>query len=349
MVHEENVLTPEGMIKLLDLHERLGNVEYNGSRYSDLCLEIPVTDIFQPDQRKRPLDGKRRKRRQAADDPNGGENDTDYYNYDNFNFYTGELNEDQEEEELCFDFYTGDYGQCPDEEVEEQYESKNSKKDEEEDRGMGVDADSYPPEIWCDLVGTLNNKCGEYSLLEIWSYDREKIRSLTQQDIINAVNTVRTSPIFSYDTDFTDYLGGQTVNSTGHVIAATAMRSILLATYDADNVKASQKVFGVEFDLADPFTMAWEAKLVESLTNAKAELGEEADGYDLYFRTARSFGDEGNAPVEVDFTKMIGGYILMFLYVSLLLGNLNLVEGRFYLAIVGLLGRYSKLSFVSWQ
>ena len=32
MVHEENVLTPEGMIKLLELHERLGNVEYNGSR-----------------------------------------------------------------------------------------------------------------------------------------------------------------------------------------------------------------------------------------------------------------------------------------------------------------------------
>ena len=35
---------------------------------------------------------------------------------------------------------------------------------------------------------------------------------------------------------------------------------------------------------------------------------------------------------------MIGGYVMMFLYVSLLLGNLNLVEGRFYLAIVGLLG-----------
>ena len=46
---------------------------------------------------------------------------------------------------------------------------------------------------------------------------------------------------------------------------------------------------------------------------------------------------------------MIGGYILMFLYVSLLLGNLNLVEGRFYLAIVGLLGRYSVLSFVWWH
>ena len=87
-------------------------------------------------------------------------------------------------------------------------------------------------------------------------------------------------------------------------------------------------------------------QLVEYLTSAKAELKEEGAGFDLYFRTARSFGDEGNAPVEVDFSKMIGGYVMMFLYVSLLLGNLNLVEGRFYLAIVGLLGRTKSIADV---
>ena len=72
--------------------------------------------------------------------------------------------------------------------------------------------------------------------------------------------------------DFTDYLGGQKLNATGHVVAATATRSILLATYDASRTAESQKVFGVEFDLADPFTMAWEAKLVETLTDAKVRL-----------------------------------------------------------------------------
>ena len=46
MVHEDNVLTPEGMAKLLALHKRMGNVEYNGSRYRDLCLDIPITDIL---------------------------------------------------------------------------------------------------------------------------------------------------------------------------------------------------------------------------------------------------------------------------------------------------------------
>ena len=43
-------MTPEGMLRLLDLHERIGNVEFNGSTYSDLCLEIPITDILMSDQ-----------------------------------------------------------------------------------------------------------------------------------------------------------------------------------------------------------------------------------------------------------------------------------------------------------
>ena len=99
-----------------------------------------------------------------------------YYNYDNFNFYTGEAGGEDDYVEQCLDFYTGEYSDCPEEE-----ESSNSRKDDEEEDDDKSDADSYPPEIWCDLVGTLNNKCGEYSLLEMWSYDRERISKLTQQ------------------------------------------------------------------------------------------------------------------------------------------------------------------------
>ena len=69
-------------------------------------------------------------------------------------------------------------------------------------------ADKLPPEVYCDLIETLNDKCGEYSLLEIWKYNEATIRGLTVQDIVDAVNTVDESPVFGYDTDFTDYLGG---------------------------------------------------------------------------------------------------------------------------------------------
>ena len=62
--------------------------------------------------------------------------------------------------------------------------------------------------MYCDLIETLSDKCGEYSLLEIWKYDEARIRALSVQDIVDAVNTVDESPVFGYDTDFTDYLGG---------------------------------------------------------------------------------------------------------------------------------------------
>ena len=40
-------------------------------------------------------------------------------------------------------------------------------------------------------MNTLNDKCLESSLLELWKFDRKLIEHLTQQDIINAINTVK--------------------------------------------------------------------------------------------------------------------------------------------------------------
>ena len=40
---------------------------------------------------------------------------------------------------------------------------------------------SLPPEIYCDLLETAADKCAEYSLLELWKFKEDKIRSLTQQ------------------------------------------------------------------------------------------------------------------------------------------------------------------------
>jgi len=47
-----------------------------------------------------------------------------------------------------------------------------------------------PPEIYCDLVNTLNDKCLESSLLELWKFDRKVIEKLTTKAILDAINTV---------------------------------------------------------------------------------------------------------------------------------------------------------------
>lgn len=65
-------------------------------------------------------------------------------------------------------------------------EDDAQRKEEEDDILSGLS-----PEIYCDLVTTLNAKCLEVSILEIWKFDEERIRALTQQDIINAINKVK--------------------------------------------------------------------------------------------------------------------------------------------------------------
>ena len=49
---------------------------------------------------------------------------------------------------------------------------------------------SLPPHIYCDLVTTIDKRCAESSLLEIWDFDRDIINNLTTQDILDAINTL---------------------------------------------------------------------------------------------------------------------------------------------------------------
>ena len=80
-----------------------------------------------------------------------------------------------------------------------------------------------PRDIYCDLVSTLDKRCAELSLLEIWDYDGEIINNLSQQEILDAVNTLDKSPWFFSKRNYLDDLSGVTRNSSGHVVGAQTM------------------------------------------------------------------------------------------------------------------------------
>ena len=98
--------------------------------------------------------------------------------------------------------------------------------EEEEQLVPGADReiDDLPVEIYCDVLESLESRCGESSPLEIWQYDEERIRSLTQQEILDAFNTVFKSPVTGYPSDYRHMLGGKTHNESGHVVAAKSVR-----------------------------------------------------------------------------------------------------------------------------
>lgn len=58
------------------------------------------------------------------------------------------------------------------------------------DADDGYDPTFYIPNLmYCPLVNALQKGCLQQSILEIWSYDNEKIETLTKEDILLAINS----------------------------------------------------------------------------------------------------------------------------------------------------------------
>ena len=144
--HQENVLTSEALLLLLDLHKKVRGVTYEGKDYSHACMRIPITNIG--------LAADRRKKRQAVNEPQSFSS-----------------NETKIEEEYNYD-YTNFYG-----------DGEGIIAGEEKDT-----IDDLPREIYCDIVETLEDKCGEFSLLEIWKYDQVVIANLTNQGFYSVLS-----------------------------------------------------------------------------------------------------------------------------------------------------------------
>ena len=191
-------------------------------------------------------------------------------------------------------------------------------------------ADSLPANIYCDLVTTLNTKCKESSLLEIWQYKEDLINTATQQEIIDAVNLLERSPWHGYEKDFSETLGGITRNSSGHIVAAKSELMIFVNKVDFSQVDLSQGV-GSVLEFADDTNLAWETEFIER------GLKESRDELKLLMLTPRSFTDISEDTVFFDAKFVVAGYSIMILFTILVLGKLNILEIRFYLTISGIL------------
>jgi hypothetical protein len=97
--------------------------------------------------------------------------------------------------------------------------AKYAKKQSNDSQAKEVSS-SLPDNIYCDLVSTLSDKCIQTSLLEMWRYDEDLIRTTTHQEIIDAVNLLVKSPWFGYDLDYSALLGGVERNASGHIVSA---------------------------------------------------------------------------------------------------------------------------------
>ena len=87
---------------------------------------------------------------------------------------------------------------------------------------------------------------------------------------------------------------------------------------------------GLELEPADQVTLDWEQAFVDIILNTTL------DGVTMYPNAARSYSDVSTDAIFFDAIKMASGYMLMFIYTIFMLGKLNSVEIKGYLAIVGI-------------
>ena len=189
--------------------------------------------------------------------------------------------------------------------------------------------DSLPPNIYCDLVTTLNTKCKESSLLEIWQYKEDLINTATQQEIIDAGNILERSPWYGYQKDFSETLGGITRNRTGHIVAAKSELMLFFNKVDYSQVDLAQGI-GSVLEFADYTNLEWEAEFIEK------GLSESTDKLRILMRTPRSYTDITEETAFFDAKFVITGYSVMVIFTILMLGKFNVLEIRLYLTISGI-------------
>ena len=135
------------------------------------------------------------------------------------------------------------------------FEDFSSNKYRESQRQIYTD---LPRNVYCDLINTLNSKCFQQSLLEIWMYHEDTINKLTTEDIIYAVNVLERSPYFGYKYNYSKMLGSIQRNQTGHIISAGVAMYNLVTIVNLKEIKNRGFQNGISPSDLDEVNIKWQ-------------------------------------------------------------------------------------------
>lgn len=165
-------------------------------------------------------------------------------------------------------------------------------------RLQGIDRPYNPvvdvsPIIFCAAVEALPIGCMAQNILELWDYDKETIKHLTKQDILNALNTTRNSLTTGHEVHMEDLLGGITRNETGHIVAATGLLTNWMVYVNFSNIDHDKvgNTMGTE-DWVSEEALVWENEFLERIEELKEEFDRTnyyKDGSKIYFSAGRRF------------------------------------------------------------
>lgn len=219
----DNVLTPEVIQTIYKQRTILQQVTIDDRTFQDFCIKVPVLKL--------PPGGvfSCRNKKEVQDAEPEIEDFTPFWEVDNDDNNTRskrEVETDQEDPfSLLYSYLWSNPGEIDINMLEEF-------------------SNTFYPGLYCDCVEATQKACYEQNILELWgdqgSYSdvtEKRIGRLTQQEIIDVINTKNTSQIFMKDFDFTDLLGNIRYNQTGHIVGAGVVEMRFFTTVNVTDVK----------------------------------------------------------------------------------------------------------------
>ncbi|XP_032683740.1 patched domain-containing protein 3-like isoform X2 [Odontomachus brunneus] len=193
-------------------------------------------------------------------------------------------------------------------------------------------------ELYCNIFNSLPKACLIFSILDIWNFDSAKIKNNTMNEIIEKINTVKVSPTLGHPLNFSEFLGGITLDESGRIVSATAVKTYMMVHVNFPNVDMDKmgNLAGTA-DWATEDILKWESAYLEVAKNISNGLQNGNSSLMFYYEAGRSFGDISGVSIFQDIDKLAIGIVLMFLYVLMILSKANWVEWRFCLTATGLL------------
>ena len=181
-------------------------------------------------------------------------------------------------------------------------------------------------------------KCMELSIFDAFrlapnlTYNEVKIKRLSSlAEVTNAIgNAAEANRVNGMAFKPRDYLGSVKYDSSENILGAKAMLVNLLGVNEEDGQDYDED-YG-DYEGENNSILDFEEKLVK-LVNGR----QFPQGMVVYPFTMRSFDDIMDQSLKTDVKTMAAGYMLIYLYVLLNLGKLNMVEQRMWLAVTGIL------------
>jgi len=193
-------------------------------------------------------------------------------------------------------------------------------------------APCYPTD-WCPFIEKAQKpECLETSLLEIWGYNFD-YSTITREQILEEVNKEKVkSKVTGIMVEPKKMLGG-VIKKDGKVVSAKATQIQWIGkvnTTAARQNDISDLATGQMVDLA---TLEWEENLRDFLLDHRTSL---PFGFSSYINVARGYSDIATDTITDDAIMMPVGFIIVFVYVTFMLGRLDCVQQRSMLAGAGL-------------